>query len=71
MGERIRRSLLYVPGDSEKMLQKSAAVSSDVLLLNLEDGVALSKKIPALENVAGALLSVDFGEREVIGEKAA
>jgi citrate lyase subunit beta/citryl-CoA lyase len=62
----LRRSALYVPGDSETMLQKSAAVSSDMLLLNLEDGVALSKKIPARENVAGALLSVDFGEREVV-----
>jgi citrate lyase subunit beta / citryl-CoA lyase len=62
----LRRSALYVPGDSEKMLQKSVAASSDMLLLNLEDGVALSKKIPARENVAGALLSVDFGEREVV-----
>jgi citrate lyase subunit beta / citryl-CoA lyase len=62
----LRRSALYVPGDSEKMLQQSATVSSDMLLLNLEDGVALSKKIPARENVAGALLSVDFGDREVV-----
>jgi citrate lyase subunit beta/citryl-CoA lyase len=62
----LRRSALYVPGDSEKMLQKAAASEADLLLLNLEDGVALSHKKIARQNVAAALESINFGDREVI-----
>ncbi len=61
-----RRSVIYVPGDSEKMLRKSAGFDSDTLLLNLEDGVALSRKEAARENVAEALRSIDFGDRETV-----
>lgn len=62
----LRRSALYVPGDSAKMLQRSAAVPSDMLLLNLEDGIAWSQKGIARENVAGSLKSIDFGNREIV-----
>jgi citrate lyase subunit beta/citryl-CoA lyase len=62
----IRRSVLYVPGDSEKMLQKAAGIAADVLLLNLEDGVAVSRKDAARKNVAEALKSIDFGDREIV-----
>jgi citrate lyase subunit beta / citryl-CoA lyase len=62
----LRRSALYIPGDSEKMLQKSASVASDVLLLNLEDGVALSQKISARGKVADALKQINFGDRETV-----
>ena len=62
----IRRSLLYVPGDSAKMLQKAAALSSDLLLLNLEDGVASAKKDEARGNVVLALNTIDFGVREIV-----
>jgi citrate lyase subunit beta / citryl-CoA lyase len=62
----LRRSALYIPGDSEKMLQKSASVASDMLLLNLEDGVALSQKALARGKVADALKQLDFGDRETV-----
>ena len=62
----LRRSALYVPGDSEKMLQKSACAPSDILLLNLEDGVALSQKASAREKVADALKNINFGDRETV-----
>jgi citrate lyase subunit beta/citryl-CoA lyase len=61
-----RRSALYVPGDSEKMLERSAVLASDLLVLNLEDGVASSRKESARENVVGALRKLDFGSREVV-----
>jgi citrate lyase subunit beta / citryl-CoA lyase len=57
--------MLYVPGDSLKMIRKSAAIPSDVLLLNLEDGVSSSKKDIARENIADALKKIDFGRREI------
>ena len=62
----LRRSALYVPGDSEKMLQKSAGAPSDLLLLNLEDGVAASQKTSARGKVADALKNINFGERETV-----
>ena len=66
MKERLRRSALYVPGDSERMLRRSAMTAADMLILNLEDGVALSAKASARDNVARALKELDFGGREVV-----
>jgi citrate lyase subunit beta/citryl-CoA lyase len=66
MKTNLRRSALYVPGDSEKMLQRSAAVSSDMLFLNLEDGVSLTQKRSARGKVVDALRSIDFGDREIV-----
>jgi citrate lyase subunit beta / citryl-CoA lyase len=66
MISKIRRSLLYVPGDSTKMLQKATALPSDLLLLNLEDGVASAKKDEARGNVVYALNAIKFGVREIV-----
>jgi citrate lyase subunit beta/citryl-CoA lyase len=41
------RSLLFVPGDSERKLSKSATVSADALILDLEDSVAPENKAVA------------------------
>lgn len=38
------RSFLFVPGDSEKKLQKADECSADALILDLEDSVAFSNK---------------------------
>jgi len=62
----LRRSALYVPGDSERMIQKSAASLADMLVLNLEDGVAYSKKDLARANVIEALGKGVFGNHEVV-----
>jgi citrate lyase subunit beta/citryl-CoA lyase len=61
-----RRSILFVPGDSEKMLQRSVGLPADVLLLNLEDGVAVSEKDHARDTVGRALDEVDFGSHEIV-----
>lgn len=66
MTDELRRSVLYVPGDSWRMLQKAAAVPADVLLLNLEDGVSLAKKAEARGNVRKALETLDFGPKEIV-----
>ena len=62
----MRRSVLYVPGDSEKMLQKAASFPADTLLLNLEDGVAGSQKYAAREHVANLLKNFNFGNCETV-----
>lgn len=46
-----RRSLLYVPGSSEKMLRKSDSAGADTIVLDLEDSVADHQKGRAREAV--------------------
>jgi citrate lyase subunit beta/citryl-CoA lyase len=57
------RSLLFVPGDSERKLAKSVGVKSDVLILDLEDSVAASQKQAAREKVRAYL--ANSAERSV------
>jgi len=49
------RSLLFVPGDSERKLAKSAGAKADVLILDLEDSVVAAQKQVARERVAAHL----------------
>jgi len=51
------RSLLFVPADSEKKLQKSLTSGADVLIFDLEDAVSLSRKEVAREILAAFLAS--------------
>lgn len=52
---RSRRSMLYVPGSSEKMIKKSQSTIADTLIFDLEDSVAAHKKGSARETVFLAL----------------
>jgi citrate lyase subunit beta / citryl-CoA lyase len=47
----IRRSLLYVPGSSEKMIKKALDLLADSIILDLEDAVSLTEKALARQNV--------------------
>lgn len=47
------RSMLFVPADSERKLAKSVQSSADVLILDLEDSVAESRKVGARDTAAG------------------
>jgi citrate lyase subunit beta/citryl-CoA lyase len=49
------RSLLFVPGDSPKKLQKGLESGADALILDLEDSVALDAKPQARELTRGFL----------------
>lgn len=49
------RSLLFVPGDSERKYAKARDCGADVLILDLEDAVAPSMKAAARAQVAGLL----------------
>jgi citrate lyase subunit beta/citryl-CoA lyase len=55
------RSWLFVPGDSEGKIAKAAGAGADVVILDLEDSVALSRKAAAREIVAGALAGARAG----------
>ncbi|MBC7283057.1 CoA ester lyase [Hoeflea sp.] len=57
------RSLLFVPGDSERKMQKAAACGADALILDLEDSVAPSRKIIARQMVAAFLANAPSGAK--------
>ena len=60
---RLRRSVLSVPGSSDKMISKSLALPADEIMLDLEDGVALEEKEGARSRVIRALKDHDWGDR--------
>ena len=41
---RIRRALLFMPGDDRHKIEKGAASGVDSIIMDLEDGVALNNK---------------------------
>lgn len=55
------RSLLFVPGDSERKLDKGLASGADVLIVDLEDSVAPARKAAARE-MAAAFLAARGGK---------
>lgn len=61
-----RRSLLYIPGSSLKMLGKAAEVGADAVILDLEDSVSIGEKDEARENVAQALDTLRGCGKELI-----
>ncbi len=59
-----RRALLYMPGDSWKMITKSIALGVDSICMDMEDGTAVNKKAEARATIAKALQELDFGASE-------
>jgi citrate lyase beta subunit len=60
---RLRRSVLSVPGSSDKMIRKGMELPADEIMLDLEDGVALEEKEGARSRIIGALNNHDWGDR--------
>ena len=63
---RPRRTALYMPGSNARALEKAPGLNVDVLLLDLEDSVALDNKDMAREQVLQAVKAGGFGHREVV-----
>ncbi|MBE7473032.1 MAG: hypothetical protein DPW09_00080 [Anaerolineae bacterium] len=61
---RLRRSMLFMPGDSMRKINKGVQINVDSLILDLEDGVAFNRKEAARQTVVEALTTLDFGRRE-------
>ena len=58
------RSLLFVPGDSERKLAKAEGAGADALILDLEDSVAPDSKSAARQLVAAYLRDHPYGSRQ-------
>lgn len=51
----VLRSMLFVPGDQPRMIEKASSLQADAIILDLEDGVAAKDKLKARENVRAAM----------------
>lgn len=63
---RPRRSVLYMPGSNERVLEKAKSLPADCLILDLEDAVAPEQKAVARDAVCRAVSGGGYGERELI-----
>ncbi len=59
-----RRALLYTPGDDLRKIQKAATLGVDCICMDMEDGVALNRKVEARQTIAQALRTIEFGRSE-------
>ncbi len=57
------RSMLFIPGDSEKKIAKVADCGADAVIFDLEDSVAIENKALARELVAAYLTQTPRGSR--------
>jgi citrate lyase beta subunit len=61
---RARRALLYMPGDDLKKIHKATTLDVDCVCMDMEDGVAVNRKIEARQTIVEALKTLDFGRSE-------
>jgi citrate lyase subunit beta/citryl-CoA lyase len=59
------RSVLYVPGDNERALERARDLGADALILDLEDSVAPGSKAQARERVCELVRGGAYGGRPV------
>lgn len=62
----MKRSLLFLPGNSPKMLINGQWIPSDCLIFDLEDAVAPTEKDSARILVRAAITTVNYGEHTLI-----
>lgn len=64
--ERLRRTMLFVPGNNPGMLQNAGILGADSVILDLEDAVSLSEKDSARILVRNAIKNVNFYGTEIV-----
>ncbi len=66
MAMRPRRSVLYIPGDNDRALDKARKLPTDAIIIDLEDSVAPANKELARTRALDAIREGGFGSREVV-----
>lgn len=66
MDAKLRRSMLFIPGNNPGMLQNGGVFGADSVILDLEDAVAPKEKDSARFLIAHALKTVDYGASEKV-----
>ena len=64
--EKLRRSMLFMPGNNPGMLQDAAILGADSVILDLEDAVSLTEKDSARILVREAIKTIDYSQVEVV-----
>jgi len=62
----LRRSVLYMPGDNQRAMDKASELPADVVIFDLEDAVAPDNKATARDMAVAAVSNNDYGDREVL-----
>lgn len=63
---RLRRTMMFVPGNNPSMMQDAYIYGADSLMLDLEDSVTLAEKDAARRLVYHALKEVNYGTTEMV-----
>jgi citrate lyase subunit beta/citryl-CoA lyase len=63
---RPRRSVLYMPADNARALEKARSLPCDAVIIDLEDAVAPENKLAARAQAVAAVRAGGFGGREVV-----
>lgn len=64
--ERLRRTMMFVPGSNPAMLRDAALYGADSIMFDLEDAVSLKEKDSARALVHFALRTFDFSSTETV-----
>ncbi|MFD1317176.1 citrate (pro-3S)-lyase subunit beta [Loigolactobacillus zhaoyuanensis] len=64
--ERLRRTMMFVPGNNPAMLKDAGIYGADSIMFDLEDAVSLAEKDAARILVYEALMTQDYGNAELV-----
>lgn len=64
--ERLRRTMMFVPGNNPAMLKDAGIYGADSIMFDLEDAVSLAEKDAARILVYEALTTQDYGAAELV-----
>lgn len=66
MEERLRRTMMFVPGNSSSMIKDAGIYNADSIMFDLEDSVSLLEKDAARMLVYQAIKTVDYNGTELV-----
>ncbi|MBD5231675.1 MAG: citrate (pro-3S)-lyase subunit beta [Bacteroidales bacterium] len=64
--ERLRRTMMFVPGNNPGMMADAHIYGPDSIMLDLEDSVTMTEKDTARLLVYNALKTIDYGDTEMV-----
>lgn len=64
--QRLRRTMMFVPGNNPAMMQDAFIYGPDSIMLDLEDSVTMAEKDAARLLVHHALKTIDYGNTEMV-----
>ncbi|MDY0289647.1 MAG: citrate (pro-3S)-lyase subunit beta [Sphaerochaeta sp.] len=66
MQEKLRRTMMFVPGNNPGMIKDAYIYNCDCIMFDLEDSVSYTEKDAARSLVFHALTTIDYGDKELV-----